>query len=175
MSFERKVRRAVAMQAKKATDKQIQRNLRLNAIADESQTAEEAWQHSFNDHQIFNSQGKFNRYKCESCGFEILTLDLVKGVTPFIIGCRREEVTGERTCPALTEKPGKAISLVSGGAMQSMFYRVKENAMLQRPTPDYVWFRPTLEEIKLMDEAMKEHVMQGGLLPRRLNADEVPS
>jgi hypothetical protein len=82
---------------------------------------------------------RLNRYCCEKCHKNIITIDRDEGATPFMIPCMR---TAE--CP---------------GPMTSRFYQVEE--VWGEPT--YEWRKPTKKEYKKMSAAMKQHIDQGGL------------
>lgn len=85
-------------------------------------------------------KGKRNIYVCDECFGHIVTIDLVEGVTPFMLQCR---ATAE--CK---------------GAMQSSMYRVFD----QRMEPGFEWYRPGQPEKLRAD--IREHVRKGGLLLR---------
>ncbi|MCI0391871.1 MAG: hypothetical protein MOB07_24275 [Acidobacteria bacterium] len=132
----------------------------------EQTMTEREWQTKFDATKIADNRGKYNRYMCESCGFSILTLDLVKGVTPAFLRCKRDELTGdpcvgERTVGGLDTTRDTGYSF-----MHSQWYRSPEN---KHPAviPDYEWYRPTLTELAGLDEGTRDHVENGGLLLRR--------
>lgn len=83
--------------------------------------------------------GRKNRYCCEKCQKNIITVDRDAGVTPFMLQCKRT--------------PG------CDGWMTSRFYIVED----VWPEPQYEWRKPTSREYKRMPDGMKQHVDQGGL------------
>lgn len=92
----------------------------------------------------FPNHGPINCYSCGSCHHITKTAHVDHGVTPFIIEC--EECGEEAT---------------------SSFYRdlKPHNHATQE------WYRPTLEEViaKKDDEGWIDHVLNGGLILRKLN------
>ena len=87
--------------------------------------------------RMYDGRGEYNGYECEKCGHVTVTLYVDKGVTPFIIRCRkcggmaRHEYTS-RTPPRHSD--------------------VKR------------WVRPTLEQLLEMNIATIKHVLNGGLV-----------
>jgi hypothetical protein len=79
-----------------------------------------------------------NRYTCQVCGGQIVTIDREVGVTPFMIKCRAPEGCS--------------------GDMYSAFY----NEVNDEPT--YEWRKPTVAEYEKLHPREKDHVDQGGLL-----------
>jgi hypothetical protein len=88
--------------------------------------------------------GHVNIYTCDACRGHIVTRDLERGVTPFMLRCEATE-----GCT---------------GTMTSSMYRVFDQNMLE----DYQWYRPT-EDQQLTDWE-REHVSKGGLLLRKREA-----
>lgn len=91
------------------------------------------------------SKGSINVYTCKKCGHQTITIDREEGVTPFIIGCD--------SCK---------------GESYSSFYRCSQGL-----TPTHEWFKPTIEELKILYEGrmldgMIDHVEQGGLDLRKI-------
>lgn len=84
--------------------------------------------------------GKLNIYVCRTCRGHMVTRDVDKGTTPFMVGCR---VT-----------PGCA------GNMQSSMYQVFDQEMAE----SHQWFRPASADGLTLAELA--HVRQGGLLLR---------
>lgn len=85
-----------------------------------------------------------NCYKCENCGHITKTIDVDRGVTPFLYDCEN-----------------------CGGLAQSSFGT--DIAPKQNPTIE--WYRPSLEEtLKMRNKEFSDfdHVIQGGLIPRKL-------
>jgi hypothetical protein len=72
-----------------------------------------------------------------------VTVDVVEGVTPFMIQCQATE-----DCK---------------GIMQSSRYRVFDQSM----RPDLEWYRPTKEELMQHNANTREHVAKGGLIYRK--------
>ena len=96
-------------------------------------------------------KGKINVYRCDN-GHDTVTICRDEGVTPFMLGCRwetKENWPKNRPCPLMG---------------RSAFF----HDSVQDRTPEWEWFSPTLEEIKKMPPAMREHVAQGGLDLRRI-------
>lgn len=80
---------------------------------------------------------RLNRYTCQKCGGQIVTVDRDEGVTPFMLMCR---ATGG-----------------CDGHMYSSMYR----GVTGEPT--YEWRKATPEEFAKASIAMKEHFSMGGL------------
>lgn len=96
--------------------------------------------------------GKKNVYTCERCERQIVTVNLLDGVTPFMIQCRANW-PGE--CP---------------GMAKSEFYNVDQSL-----PAFWGWYRPDateLERLEISHPGTKRHVDQGGLLLRRLDNAE---
>ena len=92
------------------------------------------------------SEGRKNRYVCQTCGQSIVTVDIEEGVTPFMIGCK-----ATKDCD---------------GDMYSSFYGVGQSL-----EATFEWYKPTdfsqyPEEHR---DAMREHVEMGGLDIRPIN------
>ena len=88
------------------------------------------------------SKGKKNRYTCQECGGQIITIDVDEGVTPFTIACRAT--------------PG------CDGMMCSCFYSIPQHLAAQ-----YEWVRP--KSLKGYDASMREHIRLGGLVLREIH------
>lgn len=114
-----------------------------------NQQQEKEWQSSFDEAQIFDGKGKLNAYVCEKCGHATITIDRVKGVTPYLLRCRALEGT-EFQC---------------NGTARSKLYRLAPGFH-----PTHEWYRPTLVELDALDEQMQEHVRSGGLLLRPIQS-----
>lgn len=80
---------------------------------------------------------RLNRYTCQKCSGEIVTVDRDEGVTPFMLLCR-----ATADCK---------------GHMYSSFYRGVTG------TPTYEWRKATLTEFQKSSRAMQEHFKMGGL------------
>lgn len=89
--------------------------------------------------------GRVNEYVCDECGCVTRTINAVDGVTPYMIRCR----------PVI---PGTC-----DGMAQSRMYAVS-----QSDRPRFEWYRPCADELAEMDDAVKTHVQNGGLLLRRV-------
>jgi hypothetical protein len=92
--------------------------------------------------QTTEPHGERNIYTCDACFGHIVTVDLVEGVTPFMISCRATE-----GCK---------------GTMQSSMYRVFD----QRMKPSHEWYKPDATELETLKPGTREHVEKGGLLIR---------
>lgn len=84
-----------------------------------------------------------NIYTCHKCGGHIVTVDVAKGVTPFMIPC-------EFGCKE---------------NMTSSVYRVFD----QKVRADYEWYAPTAAEQLDLPQSYLDHVRQGGLMLRKTN------
>ncbi len=91
------------------------------------------------DGQAVTGHTRRNIYTCDTCRGEIVTVDIDKGVTPFMISCRAT--------------PG------CKGFMQSSFYHCDPSRVAQ-----FEWYRP--ETIDEFAPETQEHVRKGGLLLR---------
>lgn len=98
--------------------------------------------------KTFNRLGKLNRYTCNLCGLDIITIDRSVGVTPFSIICK---ATAE-----------------CRGHMVSAMYRVPSDLLAT-----WEWYRPTTTEFKTLGAHQKQHVEHGGLLLRRCEVGRV--
>lgn len=96
------------------------------------------------------SIGRKNLYTCDLCGGEVVTVDLAKGVTPFMIACR-----ATHGCD---------------GAMTSSFYHCNPFRPAQ-----FEWYRP--ETVDDFGPETIEHLEKGGLLLRPVAgaASDVPA
>lgn len=91
---------------------------------------------------------RVNCYKCP-CGHITKTIDVDKGVTPFMHKCE--------SC---------------GGTATSTFY----NDIVPHQEPTEEWFRPTLEAVWKMrkkDDGMLDHILNGGLDLRKIKSKYV--
>jgi hypothetical protein len=86
-------------------------------------------------------KGKKNIYTCDKCKGHIVTVDVDRGVTPFMTNCKA--------------------TLNCKGMMTSSMYRVFDQNM----RADYEWYRPSA--IKVLKPHIKQHVEQGCLLLRK--------
>lgn len=102
---------------------------------------------------------RMNIYICEH-GCHNVTVDVDKGVTPFMIAC---EFKGRPDRPAnpAKMKNGKCI-----GTAKSCMYPKELPANAPYPVPTHEWYRPDLEEYVKLPKDEKEHVEKGGLLMR---------
>jgi len=96
-----------------------------------------------------NPRKRINQYRCQECKSIITTVDIDKGVTPFMLYCRA--TTGCK------------------GMMESAFYRpLNTNA-----TPEFEWYKPSMKYAKR--KGMADHVDQGGLAIRPITAETLES
>ena len=112
---------------------------------------------------------KLNIYTCNTCGGRIVTVDLVEGTTPFMVGCRVTEhdakLRANEDGLAIEELRGLWDTLKCKGDMYSSFYRVPPDA----PEPTWEWYKPDAKEYaKLPLVTRRDHVDKGGLLLRRI-------
>lgn len=103
---------------------------------------------------------KLNLYMCEH-GCHNVTVDVDKGVTPFMIGC---EFTGrpDRIPDPTKMKYGKCI-----GMAKSCMYPKEIDDKYPIPVATHEWYRPSLKEFKTLSELEKDYVKDGGLLMRK--------
>lgn len=92
-------------------------------------------------HDLSDGTGKPNAYCCPL--HKTITVDLVKGVTPFAIRCRY---------PGCNE------------IAYSVGYRVPS---AYAETASHEWYRPDSTELSTLDRETREHVENGGLLLRK--------
>lgn len=83
---------------------------------------------------------KKNMYTCDECHLSVVTVDIDRGVTPFMMQCKATP-----NC---------------NGAMTSSCYRCDQTI-----EPSYEWYRPEFIDDG-SDEAVIQHLMQGGLMLR---------
>lgn len=94
------------------------------------------------DYKMGSNVGKVNRYTCTTCRQFIVTKDVDRGTTPMFIHCRATE-----GCT---------------GLMHSEMYRVPQTLR-----HGYEWYKP--HNLRVLSDATREHVEQGGLLLREKN------
>jgi hypothetical protein len=137
---------------------------------------EQDWQAKHeNEHRAegaFDGRGKFNRYTCTACGFSVLTIDRAWGATPFIIACKREEMTGRKcvtseTAASVRPSLERRSLYRRVGEMHSGFYRCEENLSPSDYRADYEWYRPAWNDLPFLTPNERDHVERGGLLLRR--------
>lgn len=92
---------------------------------------------------MIGMKGKKNRYVCNCCQGEIVTIDIDGGVTPYLLLCRAT--------------PG------CRGAMLSQWYQGAESL-----EPGWEFYHPEPEEYSRLARNYKEHVDKGGLLLREI-------
>ena len=89
--------------------------------------------------KMYDGRNTVDRYVCKRCGSHLYTTYIDKGVTPFVIQCRRCSL---------------------GTMMHDKTFR-------KETVPPYIvvvgCYRPTLEQTLKMSEAAIHHVLQGGL------------
>lgn len=90
-------------------------------------------------------KGKINVYTCPA-GHKTVTIDTDEGVTPMMMGCRQKADDGKHNCTQFA---------------RSGWYRVDQDL-----SPEYEWYMPT--SLKGLNKSEKEHVVQGGLLQRKI-------
>lgn len=96
---------------------------------------------------IYDGRGTFDVYKCNRCGFSIVTTYKDKGVTPYTISCKK--------C-----------------GVGTMFHT--ETLALPHPDADVInWIRPTFNQFKKMQPGAQEHILNGGLIMER--EPEIPA
>lgn len=110
-----------------------------------------------------------NLYTCQVCHGSIVTVDLVDGTTPFMIGCRVHphdaKLCENEEHLSLDELRVLYDTLKCKGMMHSSFYRVPKGS----PDPTWEWYKPDAEEYATLSKATREdHVDRGGLLLRRI-------
>jgi hypothetical protein len=82
-----------------------------------------------------------NAYTCQTCGQTVITEDMEKGVTPFMLACR-----ATKGC---------------SGMSQSHFYR---GPTVESDKPaTFIWRKPTKAERRAASPGMRQHFDQGGL------------
>lgn len=97
--------------------------------------------------RMYDGRGKgVDVYVCEKCGGLVLTRYRDKGVTPFMIRCRLCNQGMMIHKDTVSEQHALAICLCQGGR------KVKE------------WVRPTFEQLMKMNEGLRDHVLNGGLV-----------
>lgn len=100
------------------------------------------------DRRMFGEGGNgVNCYVCKTCGHITKTIDVDKGVTPFMHTC---------------EECGQF-------AQSTMYYDVAPD---KEPTQE--WYRPTIEQCLKMrgkHETLLEHVLDGGLDIRKIKEE----
>jgi hypothetical protein len=97
------------------------------------------------------SDPRINVYTCQVCGKHSVTVDVDKGVTQSMIGCRAQNGS-RRKC--------------IGMAYSSFYPRGPKPAHIGEP--QWEWYKPTDEQLKAhysggLLEQMREHVAKGGL------------
>lgn len=79
---------------------------------------------------------RYNRWSCD-CGYSILTVEHVDGVTPFMVPCGR-----------------------CGGMAKSHSYKVTVGP---NEKPDGEWRMPTADEYRKLNAGCRDHCDRGGL------------
>jgi len=86
---------------------------------------------------------RVNCYTCSNCKHITKTIDVDSGVTPFLFTCEK--------CK-------------SRNARSSFYANIKQEGI-----PTFEWYRPSLEETKLIEgDATIEHILNGGLISRKI-------
>lgn len=86
--------------------------------------------------------GKKNRYTCQTCGHQFVTVDRDDGTTPFMCGCQKAGCKG---------------------MAQSELYRVDQSL-----TATHEWYRAGAAEARGMKPHFRQHHDMGGLFLRRV-------
>ena len=86
--------------------------------------------------------GKKNRYTCQTCGYQYVTVDKDDGTTPFMAPCQRV------TCK---------------GMAQSEFYKIDQSL-----EATHEWYRAGQVEARSMKPNSRQHHDMGGLFLRRI-------
>lgn len=89
-----------------------------------------------------DQKGKRNGYQCQTCGGMTVTVDVDRGVTPFMM-----------ICPSC------------GGKATSNFYR-RLPAPFDECRVPWEWIRPAESELVKLHPATQDHCRRGGLIPR---------
>lgn len=108
---------------------------------------------------------RLNLYICEH-GCHNVTVDVDKGVTPFMIKCVRE-ADKDRPLDPIKSRDGVCI-----GTAKSCFYPKEIEDHYEYPVPKHEWYRPELSEYAKLSKHEKDHVRNGGLLLRKRTAKE---
>ena len=103
---------------------------------------------------------KMNIYICEH-GCHNVTVDVAKGVTPFMMRCVREADV-HRPLDPKKSKDGVCI-----GMSRSSMYPEDLDRGTPYPLPKHEWYRPAIGEFNSLSDPEKDHVKQGGLLIRK--------
>lgn len=88
-----------------------------------------------------NLDNRVNCYICPECGHITKTKDIDRGTTPFMHECEK--------CDSL--------------AYSSFYEDISPNC---KPTQE--WYRPGYQEFRYLPEQLKEHVLVGGLISRKI-------
>lgn len=99
------------------------------------------------------TRGMHNVWVCESCGEDVLCFDRHPGTTPFTVA--------HQTFDPTTPCPGITVSTFYNGARA-------QQALVEHGAPSHEWYRPSSTELRHGSRAARDHVMQGGLLVRRV-------
>ena len=94
------------------------------------------------DQKSYGHKGKINRYTCDKCGGQIVTVDADNGTTPFMLQC---------------QPPWRC-----RGMMTSEFYRVDQSLVAT-----HEFYRMSDLEAKDQSPAMMQHHLMGGLAFRK--------
>jgi len=90
--------------------------------------------------------GMANGYTCKRCGRITMTYHVDKGTTPMYLRCR---ATGQ-----------------CNGEAVSMMYPPGPVPAHLAALPRWEWYRPTPQQARRMDPAMRDHIARGGLALR---------
>jgi len=104
---------------------------------------------------------KMNIYICEH-GCHNITVNVDKGVTPFMMKCLRE---GDAKRPLDKSKSKNGVCV---GMAKSCMYPERINDAQDYPVAKHEWYRPDNQEYSALNNAEKDHVRNGGLLIRKI-------
>lgn len=92
--------------------------------------------------KMYDGRGTVDEYVCNRCGEKVFTTYRDKGVTPFVMRCRK----------------------CGGDAVHRDTYRKFSVEVFRSVVKVQDWYRPSLEETLKMSEDMIDHVLNGGLV-----------
>lgn len=92
--------------------------------------------------RIYDGRGTVDEYICNRCGDSTFTTYRDKGVTPFVMRCRKcgGDAVHRNTNPK--------------GSVEHIRTLVKVHD----------WYRPSLDDVLKMEEGMIDHILNGGLI-----------
>lgn len=104
------------------------------------------------DVRMMSQSDRINGYRCQTCGYLTVTIDVDQGVTPFMIDCPG----GARSCGAVAVSLGYPKDIPPHWA-----------------EPKYEWYRPSLAWARRKGPDMLNHVQRGGLVFRKREMSQV--